>query len=205
MLKWVVGRLRPHFFSVCVPSYKAPCNADLYITDAECFGTNLARIKDARLSFPSGHSSSSMYALLFTALYLHFRAKKCRFQVFSALLQGGLIMLSLWIGATRISDYKHHWSDVLTGFLIGAVFAILFASCAIAGTIYPSWNKSKMFNSAPSSPNQYGSNNQQPNRCYNPTKDPLNSESALIGNNNIRNFEFNSNIKPPSFIPNTPV
>lgn len=39
-----------------------------------------------------------------------------------------LIAASLYVGLSRVSDYKHHWSDVLTGFVQGAVVAVFTVS-----------------------------------------------------------------------------
>ena len=36
-----------------------------------------------------------------------------------------LIYLAIYTGFTRISDYKHHWSDVLIGLLQGTIAAIV--------------------------------------------------------------------------------
>lgn len=43
-------------------------------------------------------------------------------------LQFGLVAVSIYVGLSRVSDYKHHWSDVLTGLLQGALVAILVVS-----------------------------------------------------------------------------
>lgn len=42
--------------------------------------------------------------------------------------QFGLIAASIYVGLSRVSDYKHHWSDVLTGLIQGALVAILIVS-----------------------------------------------------------------------------
>ncbi|XP_053614752.1 putative phosphatidate phosphatase isoform X2 [Plodia interpunctella] len=55
--KYTLGRLRPHFYEVCQP---VPADSALnhlgYIVNYNCAGTDEARIMNARLSFPSGHS-----------------------------------------------------------------------------------------------------------------------------------------------------
>lgn len=79
--KYSVGRLRPHFMSVCQPimpdgtNCSNPINFHRYIEDFTCGNTESSarRIKEMRLSFPSGHSSFSMYTMVFAALFLHCR------------------------------------------------------------------------------------------------------------------------------------
>lgn len=39
-----------------------------------------------------------------------------------------LVSFSLYVGYTRVSDFKHHWSDVLVGLLQGALIAVLTVS-----------------------------------------------------------------------------
>ena len=43
-------------------------------------------------------------------------------------LQALLLYMAIYISVSRISDYKHHWSDVLGGVVIGLVFAIISVS-----------------------------------------------------------------------------
>lgn len=40
-------------------------------------------------------------------------------------IQFFLIAFAIYVGYTRVSDYKHHWSDVLAGLLQGALIAVL--------------------------------------------------------------------------------
>ena len=76
-----IGRLRPNFLEVCNPNVdcKSPENFHKYITNYTCLGNeNLfpdpvereASIREARLSFFSGHASFSAQAMIFTMIYL---------------------------------------------------------------------------------------------------------------------------------------
>jgi membrane-associated phospholipid phosphatase len=44
------------------------------------------------------------------------------------------ISLAIFVSLSRISDYKHHWSDVLAGSLLGtfvAVFTVCVSNCIL--------------------------------------------------------------------------
>lgn len=43
-------------------------------------------------------------------------------------IQFFLVAFALYVGYTRVSDFKHHWSDVLVGLLQGALIAVLTVS-----------------------------------------------------------------------------
>ncbi|XP_078531214.1 phospholipid phosphatase 1 isoform X1 [Lissotriton helveticus] len=122
--KYTIGRLRPHFLDVCKPDWtKINCSAG-YIENFVCLGDKV-KVNEARLSFYSGHSSFSMYCMLFLALYLQSRMKGDWARLLRPTIQFALVASSVYVGLSRVSDYKHHWSDVLTGLLQGAVMAIL--------------------------------------------------------------------------------
>ncbi|XP_062984140.1 phospholipid phosphatase 1 isoform X2 [Elgaria multicarinata webbii] len=124
--KYSIGRLRPHFLDICKPDWQR-INCSLgYIENFKCLGDKTL-VNEGRLSFYSGHSSFSMYCLLFLALYLQARMKGDWARLLRPTVQFGLIAASIYVGLSRISDYKHHWSDVLTGLLQGALVAVLIA------------------------------------------------------------------------------
>lgn len=43
-------------------------------------------------------------------------------------LQFALIMIAWYTALSRVSDYKHHWSDVLAGSAIGSLVAVVVVS-----------------------------------------------------------------------------
>ena len=166
--KLTIGRLRPHFISVCGPDMEfteASCGSQenpRYITHFTCTGQDQDKIQDARsvfsspsilikhyifsrLSFPSGHSSAAFYSAVFTILYLGIRTSSRCFslvlmnqvtkrsgvtsQFISCLTCQICLLTYAWYCAlTRVSDYKHHPSDVLAGGLLGLTMAAFFAS-----------------------------------------------------------------------------
>ncbi|CDQ64272.1 phospholipid phosphatase 1 isoform X1 [Oncorhynchus mykiss] len=127
--KYSIGRLRPHFLDVCKPDWKLiNCTAGAYIEDFTCTG-DTHMVNEARLSFYSGHSSFSMYCMLFLALYIQARLQAEWARLLRPTLQFFLIAASVYTGLSRVSDYKHHWSDVLAGLIQGALVAILVVFC----------------------------------------------------------------------------
>ncbi|XP_069026065.1 phospholipid phosphatase 1 isoform X2 [Embiotoca jacksoni] len=123
--KYSIGRLRPHFLDVCKPDWKLiNCSSGDYIEDFTCTG-DTRMVNEGRLSFYSGHSSFSMYCMLFLALYLQARLQVDWARLLRPTVQFFLIAASVFTGLSRVSDYKHHWSDVLTGHLQGALMALL--------------------------------------------------------------------------------
>lgn len=50
-------------------------------------------------------------------------------------IQFFLIAFAIYVGYTRVSDYKHHWSDVLVGLLQGALIAVLIVSVPLCSLL----------------------------------------------------------------------
>uniref|UniRef100_A0A1Q3FHC6 Putative lipid phosphate phosphatase n=1 Tax=Culex tarsalis TaxID=7177 RepID=A0A1Q3FHC6_CULTA len=134
--KYTIGRLRPHFFDVCKPmmpdgtTCKDPINQGRYIEEFSCTSTLSSErmLKEVRLSFPSGHSSFSMYTLVYCAIYLQSRMNWRGSKLLKHFLQFLLILLAWYTCLSRISDYKHHWSDVLAGAVLGSTVAIVVSN-----------------------------------------------------------------------------
>ncbi|XP_028831071.1 phospholipid phosphatase 2 [Denticeps clupeoides] len=119
LAKFTIGRPRPNFMSVCAPKV---CNG--YMLEINCTGAR-RNVTESRLSFYSGHSSFGMYAMLFLALYVQARVVGKWARLLRPTIQFFLVAFAVYVGYTRVSDYKHHWSDVLVGLLQGALIAVL--------------------------------------------------------------------------------
>jgi phosphatidate phosphatase len=151
MAKFKVGRLRPYFLTVCgIKLTKELCLDDSgyhkFVTDYHCPGDD-HDVREARKSFLSGHSSISFYAATFLIVYLHARLRRLDetnhsgncdqkshrtvkivfrgLKILRPFLQFGIFALACYICLTRISDYKHHPGDVLTGIVVGVLMALI--------------------------------------------------------------------------------
>ncbi|XP_023037795.1 putative phosphatidate phosphatase isoform X2 [Drosophila willistoni] len=135
--KYSIGRLRPHFIAVCQPimpdgsTCDSASNAGKYIQDFTCAGVGSTprMLKEMRLSFPSGHSSFTFYTMVYVALYLQARMTWHGSKLLRHFLQFLFIMIAWYTALSRVSDYKHHWSDVLAGSLIGSLCALIVSNC----------------------------------------------------------------------------
>jgi len=149
--KYNIGRLRPHFLTLCKPKLTPELCKDEFgysrfvIEEQEniCEGlmsgeVTEKQLHEARLSFLSGHASFSFYCGMFLIVYLQARLSNFprhqttlvrviyrTLKVLRPFIQFAMIILSFWISLTRISNYFHHPMDVVTGAVVGMCFAII--------------------------------------------------------------------------------
>jgi len=155
--KYNVGRLRPHFLDLCQPyitdmslvriqfnsteiQYVSAdnynCNYSSFTEKLNCptCGWDEAkythRIREAYLSFPSGHTSYSFQTAVFLILYLQAKFSNHHLMkntLIIPMVQLLILVSAIYTGITRIQDYKHHPTDVIAGALIGAFAQIVNA------------------------------------------------------------------------------
>ena len=63
--------------------------------------------------------------MTFTVLYMEARIHFPQSKFLKFFLQLVVAQLGILCSLSRVSDYKHHWSDVLAGLLLGIVIAVL--------------------------------------------------------------------------------
>ncbi len=139
-IKWLIGGLRPHFFSVCKPSINATNvgtgqGFDGLLFDRSICTGNEKEINDALESMPSGHSTAAFAGLLYCSLYLNgklkifanYRPQYWKFVLFYAPLLGAVL-----IASSLTIDHYHHWYDILAGAIIGTMFAFGAFRCQYA-------------------------------------------------------------------------
>ncbi|RNA07950.1 phosphatidate phosphatase [Brachionus plicatilis] len=131
--KKTIGRLRPNFLSVCKPSinpYKELCNTQVtgrtFLIPGfhfDCLEIDMNKINESRKSFPSGHSSSSFYAMIFLILYVHKFWNKRNLGFVPQFFQFLMFTTAWYVALSRVTDNKHHPTDVLAGSILGTLLA----------------------------------------------------------------------------------
>jgi hypothetical protein len=133
--KILCGRHRPSFFYKC--NYKGYADAvdsgnftnyDLNTVFGtpgsinDCKSDISYQIKDAQMSFPSGHASIAFSGLFFLVLFL-LKSTNCTVISIKGLFCSLPIVLASWIAITRVQDQMHHADDIFVGACIGLVVA----------------------------------------------------------------------------------
>jgi diacylglycerol diphosphate phosphatase/phosphatidate phosphatase len=158
-IKIFVGGLRPHFLTVCKPVLPSSATGIAALPDSDlryytakqiCTGDDKKQIKEAQMSFPSGHACAAFAGFGFLALWLnakfkvlsrggHFRDHygSPRYRKRAAKQRGlgrrvhpwklVLFLVPLCIATlfalSKVRDEWHHPIDIAFGALIGILFA----------------------------------------------------------------------------------
>jgi diacylglycerol diphosphate phosphatase/phosphatidate phosphatase len=158
-IKIFVGGLRPHFLTVCKPVLPSSATGIAALPDSDlryytakqiCTGDDKKQIKEAQMSFPSGHACAAFAGFGFLALWLnakfkvlsrggHFRDHygSPRYRKRAAKQRGlgrrvhhwklVLFLVPLCIATlfalSKVRDEWHHPIDIAFGALIGTLFA----------------------------------------------------------------------------------
>jgi len=132
--KSIVSEPRPHFWDTCKPNVtKEICDTG-YIMDFSCtsnFTKN--QILDAQKSFPSGHTSVSVFSSVFMVWYFSGAMERSQSLLLVPFLQLIWVCFGFYCSLTRITDRRHHWWDVLAGATLG--FAVAFVLKQAIGRI----------------------------------------------------------------------
>ncbi|XP_067334076.1 phospholipid phosphatase-related protein type 2a isoform X2 [Channa argus] len=129
----VTGNQTPHFLSACRPNYTAlGCQSTMqYISERRACTGNPLIVMSARKSFPSKDAALSVYAAVYTVMYvtLVFRTKGTRLTKPTISLT--LLCLAMLVGVIRVAEYRNHWADVLAGYFTGTAIAVFLVTCVI--------------------------------------------------------------------------
>lgn len=123
--KTLTGRLRPDFLERCQPGIDYKLTMKL-VDISVCSQTNFNILKDGTESFFSGHTSLSFAGLGFLSLCLAYNFGLWRhpFRAYKTLLFLAPLLIAFFIALSRVSDYRHHWEDVLVGLITGLLAAV---------------------------------------------------------------------------------
>nr|CDS24719.1 phosphatidate phosphatase [Echinococcus granulosus] len=127
-----IGSLRPFFLEACKPSNNI---GEAYQPVIICSADNARLIEEARMSFPSGHSSASAWGAAMTAFYLQIRFPKCPIPMLKAFFQISVAIIAYYICLTRIQDNWHRPTDVIVGSMLGVAAAAMIFLIPVAQTV----------------------------------------------------------------------
>ncbi|PWV01311.1 putative phosphatidic acid phosphatase protein [Trypanosoma cruzi] len=134
LLKVYAGRIRPDYLerlrSLGIDE-NTYAKIDLkYMASAEFYcklGAEHRVLREGRLSFPSGHSSTSFSVLAFMSLFLFaYTQPSSRGGSFLRLILSlSPLAIAFLCAVSRTRDYWHHFDDIVAGALIGIVSALM--------------------------------------------------------------------------------
>ncbi|EAY19882.1 PAP2 superfamily protein [Trichomonas vaginalis G3] len=116
IFKNYTGRARPNVFAVCnSTNVNGRNNCSKVKSDSYYY--------DLFQSWPSGHAQMGVSGMTVLGLFIQ-RFIKTKI-MFGILLGSAPILYGFYVGASRIRDFKHHPDDVLAGFVVGFIWALI--------------------------------------------------------------------------------
>lgn len=91
--------------------------------DFKCQTKDKENLAESRLSFPSGHSSTAFYSAIFLIIYLNQAWNRRSCSVILHIVQVFVFACAFYVAMTRITDNKHHVTDVFAGAGLGTIIA----------------------------------------------------------------------------------
>nr|XP_040568545.1 phospholipid phosphatase 1-like isoform X2 [Lepeophtheirus salmonis] len=123
--KTLVSRPRPHFLAVCEPNVTCTPGVNEFHQDYVCLGDDEDAIKKSIRSFPSGHASVGAYIATFLSLYFQTKIRSGTGTLARPILQLTVFAFAWGAGLCRVTDYRHHLSDVFAGFALGILVGFI--------------------------------------------------------------------------------
>jgi membrane-associated phospholipid phosphatase len=133
ILKVSVGSPRPNFYALC--DYKGfRSNSSLYFTESSwqymgntSFCLDATSVDNAFMSWPSGHATYVFTSVMINILMM-WSISKISFPLWPLfhLLTFVFLSLATWISVTRVQEYWHRTSDVLSGIVLGTFNSFLW-------------------------------------------------------------------------------
>ncbi|KAM9369284.1 phospholipid phosphatase-related protein type 3 [Phaethornis superciliosus] len=133
VIQLATGYHAPFFLTVCKPNYTllgTPCDANPYITQDICSGTDKHAILSARKTFPSQHATLSAFAAVYVSMYFNSIISDST-KLLKPILVFAFAIAAGICGLTQITQYRSHPTDVYVGFLIGSGIAAYLAFHAV--------------------------------------------------------------------------
>lgn len=125
ILKNWIARPRPDFLERCGPN-PGTLLVDLVGIDVCTAPLGKAVLVDGMRSTPSGHSSISFSGLLYLTLWLfgQFHVFSRSQPLYRLLVCLTPLLIACYIALSRTQDYRHHFTDIIMGGIIGIGFAL---------------------------------------------------------------------------------
>ncbi|ORY01594.1 PAP2-domain-containing protein [Neocallimastix californiae] len=140
ILKTFIGRLRPDFIDVCQPNativeqqfqmyndINNPNYSLRTVFDTSVCTADVGLIYNGTESFPSSHSQKVFSLMTYLTLYIagqvHLLDNRCC--LWKWFVSSVPIFYATFVAVSRISDHRHHPSDVAVGSFIGIVVSIM--------------------------------------------------------------------------------